>query len=747
MRRIALLILLFPLLVTGQKYHIEGVKVLRGGRSLQNPWVGGLNNPLFSPIDLNQDGLMDLFVYDKAGWKAQAFINTGSAGHLSYIYAPKYDNMFPRELRDWAVIRDHNRDGVGDIFALSPTSDIMVFKGYRTGSGIGFTKLYDRLNYSYGGPLPDHIWTFMDNIPIMQDVDHDGDLDVLASDIAGGTTLNFYKNRAVESGMDRDSLVFDLVTNCWGYFIENSNDCGVSLAQCLSGGLVLHSDAQVARHQGGALYGVHYRRNSPVLSLLLADIFCNTLKFLENRGDTTSAVITYADSIFPVYDRSVNLPLFPAPFGLDADNDGFEDLFISPFASNAYQPGQSEDVKVVQYYHNIADDSLEKYHYMGDTTFTREIVDVGTESHPVFFDYDGDGLMDIVMGNYGRFQTSGASKSSLALYHNIGTDTMPVFDEVSTDWYGLSAYNVTGLFPAFGDMNGDGKTDMVIGDYTGRIHFFKNTSNSDTARFPSLTQQNWFNINVNQNAAPFIYDVNGDSLPDLVIGSRSNNIQYYWNFGTRTNPLFSRDSVNNFFGGVRVYDYHIGLLPGFAAPALRQEGGQLMLYSGSQLGRTFKFLINQDSLRRGTFRLLDSDVVGVNAGLRSTISIADINHDGYRDYLTGNIRGGMMLFSDGYWGNGATASIAELPVQTTATLQVYPNPARDRVICRLADGDARLEYVQLYDVLGHRINADIAAGADQEATISVAALPAGAYVLHAADTHGRTYDQKVIIIK
>lgn len=747
MRKIALLICLLPLLLSAQKSQIEGITVLRGGRSLQNPWVGGYNNPLFSPLDINQDGLMDLFVYDKAGWKPQAFINTGSTGALSYTYAPRYDYMFPRELRDWAVIRDYNRDGVGDIFALTSNSDIMVFKGYRTTYGLGYTKIYDRLNYTIPGFQADHIWTFMDNLPIMQDIDHDGDLDVLASDIAGGSTLNFYQNQAVEGGMNADSMVFVRVSNCWGHFIENSNDCGVTLASCKTDGLIVQPSQQGARHQGGALYGIHYRTHSPVVSLLLADIYCNTLKFLENRGDTSEADMIYADSIFPRYDRSVNLPLFPAPFGLDADNDGREDLFISPFASNAYQPGQSEDVKVVQYYHNIANDSLEKYHYVDDSTFMREIVDVGTESHPVFLDYDGDGLMDIVIGNYGRFQSSGASKSSLTLYHNIGTDTMPVYQEASSDWYGLSAYNVNGIFPAFGDMNGDGKPDMVVGDYTGKIHFFKNTSTTDTFKFPSLTQQNWFNISVTQNAAPFIYDVNGDSLPDLVIGSRSSNIQYYWNFGTRTNPLFSRDSVNTFFGGARVYDYHLGLLPGFAAPCIRQEGSQLVMYSGSQLGRVFKFLINRDSLRTGTFQLLDSDLIGISVGLRSTISIADINHDGQRDYLTGNIRGGMMLFSDAYWGNGAQVSVDEVPGAAATALQVYPNPARDRIVCRLAGAEDRLTYVELYDVLGHRVNADIAPGMAQEATISVAGLAAGAYVLHAADTQGHTYDQKVIIIK
>ena len=195
MRRVLLLFLLIPIIAAAQqKFQISGVPVFRNGHSLQNPWVGGLNNPIFSPIDLNQDGLMDMFVYDKAGWKALAFLNIGSLGSPSFIYAPQYDLMFPDELRDWAVIRDYNHDGVGDIFALTSNSDIMVFKGYRNGANLSYIKIYKKLLYTYGSAAQtDHIWTFSDNMPVMMDVDNDGDLDVLAPDISGGVTLDLYR--------------------------------------------------------------------------------------------------------------------------------------------------------------------------------------------------------------------------------------------------------------------------------------------------------------------------------------------------------------------------------------------------------------------------------------------------------------------------------------------------------------------------------------------------------------------------
>ncbi|MCW3127681.1 MAG: repeat protein [Bacteroidetes bacterium] len=748
MRKALLFLLILPVLVFGQqKFQISGVQVLKSGNPLQNPWVGGLNNPVFSKIDLNQDGLMDLFVYDKAAWKALAFLNTGSAGHPSFTYAFQYDLTFPEELRDWAVIRDYNHDGVGDIFALTSNSDIMVFKGYRNGSNLSYTKIYEKLNYKYGSNGTDHIWTFSDNLPVMMDIDHDGDLDILASDIGGGTTLNFYQNQAVENGMSPDSLVFIDASGCWGHFIENSNDCGVTLAYCKTGAPGPQQGGGGARHQGGAVEGFYYRPSTHLVSLLLADIYCNTLKFLENTGDTTDAVITYADSIFPRYDRPVNLPLFPAAFSLDADNDGYDDLLISPFASNAYQPGQAEDIKVVQYYHNIGIDSIQKFHYLGDSMLTSGIVDVGTESHPVFFDYNGDGLMDIVIGNYGQFQTSGASKSSLSLYQNTGVDTMPKYELVTTDWSSLSAFNINGLYPAFGDMNGDGKIDMVVGDYTGHVSYFKNTSSTATVSYSSMTQQNWFNLGVGQNAAPFIYDVNGDGLPDLVIGSRGNNIQYYWNFGTVSTPLFSRDSVNAFFGGIKVYDYHIGTVPGYATPVIARENNALVLYSGSQRGMTFKYAIDPDSLRKGAFQLLDSNVLGSNPGLRSTVSIADINHDGHNDYLSGNIRGGMTLFSDVHWGPGPINAVNDPAPLDQMGMEVFPNPAKDKIICRLTDDHSRLTEVHLYNMLGAMVSVPVSGDGAQMLTLSVGDVAAGVYMLQAANDRGQIFKHKVIILK
>jgi hypothetical protein len=596
------------------------------------------------------------------------------------------------------------------------------------------------------------MWTFADNMPVIMDINGDGDIDILAPDINGGVSLDYYQNQAVDSGYSPDSLVFTLGNGCsdllWGDFLEDVNDCGVALSVACkkelpsNGGII-----NTPRHQGGACCGFHYR-NDNVVSLLVADILCPTTKFLENGGDSSYANIIYCDSIFPHYDIPVYCPIAPCAYTIDGNNDGYQDLVFAPFADNINQEGQSQDVNVVLYYENIGVDSVNLFHYVSDTMITGGI-DIGTESHAVFFDYNGDSLSDIVIGNYGQFSQTGFPTSYLALYQNIGTSTAPKYQETSLNWNNLTAYQLNGIYPAFGDLDGDGHPDMLIGDSYGNISFFHNTGTT-TATYPTMTQSDWFGINVGANAAPFIYDVNGDGLNDIIIGNRAGSVYYYQNYGTPTSPYFSTspDSVNASFGNIHIYDHTVaGPPPGYATPFITVENGQMVLYSGSQLGWIYKYSINPDSLMNGSFALLDTSVLGTKPGLRSTISVADINHDGLNDYLCGNIRGGINLYSDANWGNVPVISSINEPALNQNFMQVYPNPAKDKIICRISNNNITLVSAKLLDMLGETTTITVNRSADNSLVLSVTDVINGIYVIQAMDSHGQLYQSKISIFK
>src|SRR4051812_11537199 len=70
----------------------------------QNPWVGGINFPLWSAIDMNGDGLKDLYLYDKTNDRVSTFLNDGTSGIHAYHYAPEYIARFPKVRADaWAM--------------------------------------------------------------------------------------------------------------------------------------------------------------------------------------------------------------------------------------------------------------------------------------------------------------------------------------------------------------------------------------------------------------------------------------------------------------------------------------------------------------------------------------------------------------------------------------------------------------------------------------------------------------------
>ena len=62
------------------QYEVFNAPLLRGGDTLYNAWAGGLNAPIFSMGDLNQDKLPDLLIFDRSARVIVPFINTGKAG-------------------------------------------------------------------------------------------------------------------------------------------------------------------------------------------------------------------------------------------------------------------------------------------------------------------------------------------------------------------------------------------------------------------------------------------------------------------------------------------------------------------------------------------------------------------------------------------------------------------------------------------------------------------------------------------
>ncbi len=720
-----LLVLLFQSAYSqSPKYRLLNVPVERNTIQLRQPWVGGMNSPQFSPIDLNCDNRKDLFVFDRVGSKVLTYINNGSNNDSAFTYAPAYEKFFPA-MTAWALIHDYNEDGVPDIFAHA-NSGTMVFKGSLQNGQLRFDTVSSLLLY-YEPPYTTNIYTSIADLPVFVDVNFDGDIDVLTYTVLGGQ-VEYYENQHKEHPGDIhyavDSFKFLKIGTCWGDFVQSSLDNTISLhANCKgdAGGGLAPQVGGGSRHAGNAIFSLD-DGNDHDIDLLNGNLGFDNLTFLENGGDSSYANMTRWDSVWPLCSTHAILPTYPAAFGADYNNDGFDDILISPNASDG-----ARDVKNVMLYKNV-NNSLCNYEYQSDSFLVHDLLDFGTDSKPVFFDFNGDGLKDIMIGNYGYFRPFTTYQATIAYYENIGTATEPKFKERTIDYDKFSDYNLVAAFPAFGDLNGDGYQDMVVGDLNGYVHYFKNYG-TVTASFPTMDSSQWSKIDVGQFSAPFMYDMNGDSLLDLLVGRKDGKISYFWNMGTRTVPYFHKDSVNNFLGNISVTA--AGFSEGSSQPSIyKMPGGALRLFVGSNIGRVFEYEVNTANLRSGSFNRVDTNVLGYDVGSKAVVTIADINSDGFLDYLVGNSRGGLLLYSDALLDSSAVFDVCQLSVPTIAgpaAMQIYPNPASNYFTCVIEGADLSTAKVEVFNILGERIAADVNV-AGNRVTVNTANWNSGFYI-------------------
>ena len=108
------------------------------------------------------------------------------------------------------------------------------------------------------------------------------------------------------------------------------------------------------------------------------------------------------------------------------------------------------------------------------------MLDFGTGSYPVFADIDADGLTDLLVGTIGNIDSTYYIYGSLqthrfaqmAFFKNVGTANEPVFQLFNDDFGDMKSMKTSGLVPTLGDLNGDGKLEMIVGTSEGNLLLF-----------------------------------------------------------------------------------------------------------------------------------------------------------------------------------------------------------------------------------------------------------------------------------
>jgi len=139
-----------------------------------------------------------------------------------------------------------------------------------------------------------------------------------------------------------------------------------------------------------------------------------------------------------------------------------------------------------------------------------ETLDDGDDPAPVFADLDGDGDLDLILGTYG----------SLRVWRNDGVSYTALVDAANP----LAAFRFGDYAaPSFVDLDGDGRLDLVVGEYDGTLNVFRNITALPSITVTVMAEDELTDGNDIINASPANDTVDGLAGDDRIDGLAGND--------------------------------------------------------------------------------------------------------------------------------------------------------------------------------------------------------------------------------
>ena len=167
-----------------------------------------------------------------------------------------------------------------------------------------------------------------------------------------------------------------------------------------------------------------------------------------------------------------------------------------------------------------------QYVNMGRLKAAGEVIDVYGAPSPNLADFDGDGDLDLICGEF---------LDKLTWFENIGSRENPEFASGRhlVNDNGVIHMDLQMILPTAIDWTGDGHMDLIIGDEDGRVALLKNTGQvkdrMPVFEDPYYFQQKPDKVKFGALATPHSIDWDGDGDEDLITGNTAGHIGFIEN--------------------------------------------------------------------------------------------------------------------------------------------------------------------------------------------------------------------------
>lgn len=489
-------------------------KFIQDTSLLSSIYSSGTGTNSYYPVlvDLDNDNDLDFFVGGFNG--ILLYWNTGDG--LSPIWQKdtivfsQINTMIGQDPKP--VFADLDNDGDLDLLIGIGES---ILGGPTPGITMGFRNVGTPTNpiFSYYSPFVSGIADVGRNsYPALADLDNDGDLDLLIGrDLQ---TFVYYQNTGTPQAPQwtQNTSLFSNVesTTYWKNpdFCDLDGDGDLDLIYGQANGKLYFyrnigtptnpafqydpSYFQIIKIDGNASTCSFADFDNDGDFDLISGIWTGTFQYFKNVGNRLLPIFQKSTSSF----THINPGSYSSPVFVDLDKDGDYDIVSG--ALNG---------RIFCYINNNGN-------FVQNTTIFSNI-NVGGFSIPAFVDIDNDGDEDLLVGAEQSY--------NVKFFRNSGNN---LFVEDNSILTGINFPNYSR--PTFSDIDNDGDFDLIIGKMDGSIVYYENKGNPYTPSF--VLNDTLFNgVKVKQNSHPGFADLDGDGRKDLVLGEYDGNFTFYKN--------------------------------------------------------------------------------------------------------------------------------------------------------------------------------------------------------------------------